>query len=157
MRVGCGYDIHPLGAGRKLILGGVEVPHSKGLLGHSDADALVHALCDALLGAMGEGDLGRHYPSFDRRFKDISSLKLLEDVVGKMRTKGYHLVNADTVIIAQAPRLSSYLPAMQKQMALVLGVDPDLVNVKVKSGEGIGMIGREEGIAAQAVCLIERV
>jgi 2-C-methyl-D-erythritol 2,4-cyclodiphosphate synthase len=142
MRVGCGYDIHPLGPGRKLILGGVEVPHSKGLLGHSDADALVHALCDALLGAMGEGDLGRHYPSSDQRFKDISSLKLLEDVVGKMRGKGYRIVNVDTA-------------AMQKQMAQVLGVDPDLVNVKVKSGEGIGMIGREEGIAAQAVCLIE--
>ena len=155
MRIGCGYDIHPLGPGRKLILGGIEVPHSKGLLGHSDSDALVHALCDALLGAMGEGDLGRHYPSSDQRFKDISSLKLLEDVVGKMRGKGYRLVNADTVIIAQAPRLSSYLVAMQKQMAQVLGVDPDLVNVKVKSGEGIGMIGREEGIAAQAVCLIE--
>jgi 2-C-methyl-D-erythritol 2,4-cyclodiphosphate synthase len=157
MRIGCGYDIHPLGAGRKLILGGIEVPHNKGLLGHTDSDALVHALCDALLGAMGEGDLGRHYPSSDQRFKDISSLKLLEDVVGKMQGKGYRLVNADTVIIAQAPRLSSYLAAMQKQMALVMGVDPDLVNVKVKSGEGIGMIGREEGIAAQAVCLIERL
>jgi 2-C-methyl-D-erythritol 2,4-cyclodiphosphate synthase len=126
-------------------------------LGHTDSDALVHALCDALLGAMGEGDLGRHYPSSDQRFKGISSLKLLEDVVGKMQGKGYRLVNADTVIIAQAPRLSSYLAAMQKQMALVMGVDPDLVNVKVKSGEGIGMIGREEGIAAQAVCLIERL
>ena len=157
MRVGCGYDIHPLGPGRKLILGGIEVPHSKGLLGHSDSDALVHALCDALLGAMGEGDLGRHYPSSDQRYKDISSLKLLEDVVGKMRGKGYRIVNVDTVIIAQAPRLSSHLAAMQKQMAQVLGVDPGLVNVKVKSGEGIGMIGREEGIAAQAVCLIERV
>jgi 2-C-methyl-D-erythritol 2,4-cyclodiphosphate synthase len=157
MRVGCGYDIHPLALGRKLILGGIEVPHSRGLLGHSDADALVHAFCDALLGAMGEGDLGRYYPSSDQRFKDMSSLKLLEDVVEKMRGKGYRIVNADTVIIAQAPRLSSYLAAMQKQMAQVLGVDPDLVNVKVKSGEGIGMIGREEGIAAQAVCLIEKV
>src|SRR6478736_2522410 len=124
MRVGCGYDIHPLGPGRRLILGGIEVPHSKGLMGHSDSDALVHALCDALLGAM--------------------------------RGKGYRIVNVDTVIIAQAPRLSPHLAAMQKQMAQVLGVDPDLVNVKVKSGEGIGMIGREEGIAAQAVCLIEQ-
>ena len=117
---------------------------------------LTYAGFHALLGAMGEGDLGRHYPSSDQRFKDISSLKLLEDVVGKMRGKGYRIVNVDTVIIAQAPRLSSHLAAMQKQMAQVLGVDPDLVNVKVKSGEGIGMIGREEGIAAQAVCLIER-
>ncbi len=156
MRVGIGYDIHPLGAGRKLILGGIEIPHSKGLLGHSDADALVHALCDALLGAMGEGDLGRHYPSSDQRFKNISSLELLKDVVEKLKQKGYRLVNADTVIVAQAPRLSMHLAAMQKRMAQALGVDPDLVNVKVKSGEGLGAIGREEGIAAQAVCLIER-
>lgn len=156
MRVGIGYDIHPLGPGRKLILGGIDIPHSKGLLGHSDSDALVHALCDALLGAMGEGDLGRHYPSTDQRFKDISSLELLKDVVGKLKQKGYRLLNADTVIIAQAPRLSMHLAAMQKKMAQALGVDPDLVNVKVKSGEGLGPIGREEGIAAQAVCLIER-
>ena len=157
LRVGTGFDAHRLVAGRPLHLGGIEVPHNMGLLGHSDSDALVHALCDALLGAMGEGDLGRHYPSSDQRFKGISSLKLLEDVVGKLRGKGYRIVNVDTVIIAQAPRLSSHLAAMQKQMAQVLGVDPGLVNVKVKGGEGIGMIGREEGIAAQAVCLIEKV
>ncbi len=157
MRIGCGYDIHPLGSGRKLVLGGLEIPHTKGLLGHSDSDALVHAVCDALLGAMGEGDLGRHYPSSDQRFKGISSLKLLEDVVTKLQKKGYRLVNVDTVIIAQAPRLSPHLAAMQKKMAEVLGVDPDLVNVKVKSGEGLDAIGREEAIAAQAVCLIEQV
>ncbi len=154
MRIGIGYDIHPLAAGRKLILGGVEIPHPKGLQGHSDADALVHAVCDALLGAMGEGDLGRHYPSSDSRYKDISSLRLLEDVVGKLERKGYRLVNLDTVIIAQAPRLSPHLTAMQKRMAEVLRVDPDLVNVKVKSGEGLDAVGREEAIAAQAVCLI---
>ncbi len=157
MRVGLGYDIHPLGSGRKLILGGIEIPHTKGLLGHSDSDALVHAVCDALLGAMGEGDLGTHYPSSDQRFKDISSLTLLEDVVMKLQKKGYRLVNVDTVIIAQAPRLSPHLAAMQKKMAEVLGVDPDLVNVKVKSGEGLDAVGHEEAIAAQAVCLIERV
>lgn len=157
MRIGCGYDIHPLGSGRKLVLGGLEIPHTKGLLGHSDSDALVHAVCDALLGAMGEGDLGRHYPSSDQRFKGISSLKLLEDVVTKLQKKGYRLVNVDTVIIAQAPRLSPHLAAMQKKMAEVLGVDPDLVNVKVKSGEGLDAIGHEEAIAAQAVCLIEQV
>ena len=157
MRIGCGYDIHPLGTGRKLVLGGLEIPHTKGLLGHSDSDALVHAVCDALLGAMGEGDLGKHYPSSDQRFKDMSSLKLLEDVVTKLRKKGYRLVNVDTVIIAQAPRLSPHLAAMQKKMAEVLRVDPDLVNVKVKSGEGLDAIGHEEAIAAQAVCLIERV
>jgi len=156
VRVGCGWDIHPLVTGRKLVLGGLEIPHSKGLEGHSDSDALVHAICDALLGAMGEGDLGRHFPSSDPRFKNISSLKLLEDVVGKLRAKGYRLSNVDSTIIAQAPRLSPYLAAMQKTIAEVLQVDPDLVNVKVKSGEGLDAVGREEAVAAQAVCLIER-
>ena len=156
VRVGCGWDIQPMVAGRKLILGGLEIPHHKGLQGHSDSDALVHAICDALLGAMGEGDLGRHYPSSDQRFKNISSLKLLEDVVQKLRAKGYRLANVDSTIIAQAPRLSPHLAAMQKIIAGVLEVDPDLVNVKVKSGEGLDAVGREEAIAAQAVCLIER-
>lgn len=156
VRVGCGWDIHPMVAGRKLILGGLEIPHHKGLQGHSDSDALVHAICDALLGAMGEGDLGRHYPSSDQRFKNISNLKLLEDVVQKLRAKGYRLANVDSTIIAQAPRLSPHLAAMQKIIAGVLEVDPDLVNVKVKSGEGLDAVGREEAIAAQAVCLIER-
>lgn len=156
VRVGCGWDIHPLAAGRKLILGGLEIPHHKGLQGHSDSDALVHAICDALLGAMGEGDLGRHYPSSDQRFKNISSLTLLEDVVQKLRAKGYRLTNVDSTIVAQAPRLSAHLAAMQKIIAGVLQVDPDLVNVKVKSGEGLDAVGREEAIAAQAVCLIER-
>src|SRR5581483_1569894 len=113
MRIGIGYDIHPLAAGRKLILGGVEIPHPKGLQGHSDSDALVHAVCDALLGAMGEGDLGRHYPSSDARYKDISSLRLLEDVAAMLDTKGLRIVNLDTVIIAQAPRLGPHLAAMQ--------------------------------------------
>ncbi len=155
IRVGCGYDVHPLGAGRKLILGGVEVPHSKGLLGHSDSDVLVHAVCDALLGAMGEGDLGRHYPSSDQKYKGISSLKLLEDVMGKLAKKGYRVVNVDTIIVAQAPRLSAFLAAMQQQMAQVMGIEPDLVNVKVKSGEGLDAVGHEEGMQAHAVCLIE--
>jgi 2-C-methyl-D-erythritol 2,4-cyclodiphosphate synthase len=156
VKVGCGWDIHPLATGRKLVLGGIEIPHDKGLQGHSDSDALVHAVCDALLGAMGEGDLGRHYPSSDQRFKNISSLTLLEDVVQKLRTKGYRLINVDSTIVAQAPRLSPHLAAMQKSMAAVLGIDPDVVNVKVKSGEGLDAIGHEEAIAAQAVCLIER-
>jgi len=157
IRVGCGYDVHPLGAGRKLILGGIEVPHSKGLLGHSDSDVLVHAVCDALLGAMGEGDLGRHYPSSDQKYKGISSLKLLEDVMGKLTKKGYRVVNVDTIIVAQAPRLSAFLAAMQKQMAQVMGIDSDQVNVKVKSGEGLDAVGQEEGMHAHAVCLIEAV
>ena len=157
MRVGLGYDIHPLGRGRKLILGGVEIPHSQGLIGHSDADALVHAVCDALLGAMGAGDLGKHYPSSDPRFKDISSLKLLEDVAGMLAKNRYRVVNLDTVIVAQAPRLSPHLAAMRSSIAKVLGIGEDLVNVKVKSGEHLDAIGREEAIAAQAVCLIENV
>ena len=157
MRIGIGYDIHPLGSGRRLILGGVEIPHAQGLVGHSDADALVHAVCDALLGAMGEGDLGKHYPSSDPRFKEISSLLLLEEVAGLLGKKGFRLVNLDTVIIAQAPRLSPHLAAMQARIAEVLKVERALVNVKVKSGEGLDAIGKEEAIAAQAVCLIEAV
>src|SRR4026208_1088639 len=122
MRVGCGYDIHPLGPGRKLILGGIEVPHSKGLLGHSDSDALVHAVCDAFLGAMGEGDLGRHYPSSDPRYKDISSLKLLDSIAGMLAAKGLRVVNLDTVVVAEAPRLSPHLSRMQMSIASVLNV-----------------------------------
>jgi len=157
MRVGIGYDIHPLGKGRKLILGGLEIPHTQGLIGHSDADALVHAVCDALLGAMGESDLGRHYPSSDPRYKDISSLTLLEDVSGMLVKKGFRLINLDTVIIAQAPRLGPHLDAMRARIAEVLKIEGSQVNVKVKSGEGLDAIGREEAIAAQAMCLIEPV
>ena len=156
-RIGYGYDVHPLGADRQLILGGIEVPHTKGLLGHSDSDVLVHAVCDALLGAMGEGDLGRHYPSSDPQYKGISSLKLLEDVMAKLKAKGYRVGNIDTVIVAQAPRLGPHLPAMQKKIAETAGIDPDLVNVKVKSGEGLDAVGREEGMIAHAICLIEPV
>ena len=154
-RVGLGYDVHPLVPGRKLILGGVEIPHAKGLDGHSDADALAHAVCDALLGAMGEGDLGRHFPSSDPVFKNMSSLKLLEHVCRLLAKNGYRVVNVDSTIIAQAPRLGGYLSTMAETLATVLGVDPGLVNVKVKSGEGLDAVGREEGIATQAVCLIE--
>ena len=157
MRIGYGYDVHPLGPNRKLILGGIEVPHTRGLLGHSDSDVLVHAVCDALLGAMGEGDLGRHYPSSDPKYKGISSLKLLEDVMAKLNAKGYRVGNIDTVIVAQAPRLGPHLPAMQKRIAETAGINPDLVNVKVKSGEGLDAVGHEEAMIAHAVCLIEPV
>jgi 2-C-methyl-D-erythritol 2,4-cyclodiphosphate synthase len=155
MRIGYGYDVHPLGPGRKLILGGIDIPHSKGLLGHTDSDVLVHAVCDALLGAMGEGDLGRHYPSSDSKYKGLSSLKLLEDVMTKLKAKGYRVGNIDTVIVAQAPRLGPHLAAMQKKMAEAAGLAPDQVNVKVKSGEGLDAVGKEEGMTAHAVCLIE--
>jgi len=157
MRVGFGYDIHPLGIGRKLILGGVEIPHTQGLEGHSDADALVHAVCDALLGAMGEGDMGSLYPSSDPRFKNISSLSLLEDIARVLEKKGFRLVNLDTVLIAQAPRLGPHIASMQTRLAGVLKVSREDVNVKVKSGEGLDAIGKEQAIAAHAVCLIESV
>ncbi|MBM4132408.1 MAG: 2-C-methyl-D-erythritol 2,4-cyclodiphosphate synthase [Nitrospira sp.] len=156
MKVGLGYDIHPLGKGRKLILGGIEIPHSQGLVGHSDADALVHAVCDAMLGAMGEGDLGKHYPSSDPRYKNISSLILLEEVNGLLAKKGYRLMNVDTVIIAQAPRLGPHLETMAVRLADVLKIERAAVNVKVKSGEGLDAVGREEAIAAQAICLIDK-
>ncbi|HNP61118.1 MAG TPA: 2-C-methyl-D-erythritol 2,4-cyclodiphosphate synthase [Nitrospirales bacterium] len=157
MRVGQGYDIHPLQEGRPLILGGVAIPHTQGLDGHSDADALTHAVCDAILGAMGEGDLGTRYPSSNPEFKNLSSLVMLRSVAQTLREKGFYLVNLDTVILAQAPKLAPYMVSMQESLADVLQVSPSQVNVKVKSGEGIGMIGRAEGIATLAICLIESI
>lgn len=156
MRIGQGYDIHPLKSGRPLILGGVTIPHSQGLDGHSDADALTHAVCDALLGAMGEGDLGTRYPSSNPAYKDLNSLVMLTSVAETLGQKGYRLINLDAVIIAQAPKLSPFTPAMVQNLAKVLQVDADQVNVKVKSGEGIGVVGREEGIAVFASCLLCR-
>ena len=157
MRIGIGYDIHRLKEGRSLILGGILIPHTQGLEGHSDADALTHAVCDSHLGAMNEGDLGRYYPTSDPEFKNVDSLEMLKGVGEKLAQRGFHLVNLDTVIIAQAPRLGSYLSDMAKRLAEVLDVSPDLVSVKVKSSDHIGAIGRTEGIASQAVCLIESV
>jgi len=157
VRVGIGYDIHSLVPGRKLILGGVEVLHSKGLAGHSDADALTHAVCDALLGAMGEGDLGTHFPASDQRYKDITSLKLLDAVAAIMARKRFRLVNVDAVINAQAPRLSPHLAAMKDALAKAMGVEPARINLKVKSGEGQDAVGRAEAMTAQAVCLIEGI
>lgn len=154
MRVGLGYDIHRFKAGRKLILGGVEIPHSHGLEGHSDADSLTHAVCDALLGAMGAGDLGGFFPSDNEQFKDMSSLVMLQDVQQLLAQKGYRLVNLDTIIHAETPRLRTYVASIQKQLAVTLHVPVDLINVKIKSGDKIGMIGRKEGIGAQAICLI---
>ena len=155
IRIGQGYDIHPLKEGRALILGGITIPHSRGLDGHSDADALTHAVCDALLGALGEGDLGTRYPASNPAYKDLSSLLMLENVVQALMEKNYGLVNLDTVICAQAPKLAPYMKVMEESLARVLQIESHQVNVKVKSGEGIGMIGREEGIAVLAVCLIQ--
>ena len=155
MRIGIGYDIHPLKPNRRLVLGGVEIPHSTGLDGHSDADVLTHAICDALLGALGEGDLGAHFPASDARYKDISSLALLEEVIALMGRKRCRLVNVDAVISAEAPRLGPHLPAMTEVLAKAMGVEPAQINLKVKSGEGQDAVGREEAMTAQAACLIE--
>ena len=155
MRIGIGYDVHPLKAGRKLIIGGVEIPHSAGLDGHSDADVLTHAICDALLGAAGEGDVGTHFPASDHRYKDIASTHLLEQVMSLVIRKGCRLVNLDAVIHAEAPRLGPHLGAMRDVLAKTMGVETSRINLKVKSGEGQGMVGRQEAMTAHAVCLLE--
>lgn len=154
-RVGLGIDVHRLVAGRPLILGGVEVLFDRGLLGHSDADVLTHAVCDALLGAAGLGDIGIHYPDTDKRFRGISSLRLLEDVVDKLRGAGWRVVNVDVTVIAERPTLSRYFGAMRANLAHVLGIDEARVNLKATTSETMGAIGRGEGIAAWAACLIQ--
>lgn len=155
MRVGIGYDVHPLVEGRPLILGGVEVPHSQGLGGHSDADVLIHALMDALLGAVGKGDIGGHFPDTREEYRGISSLLLLTRVIKVVRREGFILVNMDSVIIAQKPRLAPYMPQMVSNISSVLEVEPGLVNIKATTTEGLGFLGREEGIGAQAVVLVK--
>ena len=153
---GIGYDVHPLQEGRRLVLGGVEIPYEKGLSGHSDADVLIHAVCDALLGAAGEGDLGQHFPDTDPRYRDISSLHLLEQVLELIVRKGYRIMNLDTVVIAEQPRLSSFIPEIRSIMAKTLKLKDTDVNIKAKSNEGLGFLGRGEGIAAQAVTILSQ-
>lgn len=157
IRIGHGYDVHKLVEGRKLILGGVEIPHTVGLLGHSDADVLTHALMDALLGAAALGDIGKHFPDTDGAYKDISSLVLLQRVRDSLSEKGYALVNADVTVIAQAPKLSAYIPAMRETLARTLQTDTERINIKATTEEHLGFTGRKEGIAAHAVVLIERL
>ena len=154
MRIGQGFDAHALVAGRKLVIGGVEIAFEKGLAGHSDADVLIHAVCDALLGAAGLGDIGTHFPDTDPRYKDVSSRKLLFEVRQLVRERGFHVVNVDATIIAQAPRMAPHIPAMRANLASDLGIDADHVNVKAKTTEKLGFVGREEGIAAEAVVLL---
>ena len=154
MRIGQGYDVHRLTPGRKLILGGVEVPFEKGLLGHSDADVLTHAIMDALLGAAGMGDIGRHFPDSDPAYAGADSLRLLAAVMEKLAEAGWQVGNVDATIIAQRPKLADYLPRMRQNLALVMGVLPDQVNVKATTEEGLGFTGSGEGIAAQAVALL---
>ncbi len=154
MRIGIGCDTHRLTEGRKLILGGVEIEHTKGLLGHSDADALTHAVIDALLGAAGLGDIGTLFPDTDMKYKDISSLVLLEEAGKRVRAAGYEIVNIDTVIIAQKPKMAPYKATMAETMAKTLGIEPSQINVKAKTNEHMGFTGREEGIETRAVALI---
>ena len=154
LRIGQGYDVHKLVEGRKLIIGGVDIPHTLGLLGHSDADVLAHAVADALLGAIRGGDIGKLFPDTDERYRGCSSLWLLEQVGAALRETGYRVGNIDATIVAQKPKLAPYLPAMCENIARKLGIPTNDVSVKATTEEHLGFTGREEGIAAQAVCLI---
>jgi 2-C-methyl-D-erythritol 2,4-cyclodiphosphate synthase len=155
-RIGNGYDVHRLVAGRKLILGGVEIPHPLGLEGHSDADALTHAICDAILGALGAGDIGKYFPDTDPKWKGVSSLILLKEVGDMCAKRGFVISNVDSIIAAQKPKIAPYINAMQQNIASALGVDPAQINVKATTTETLGYVGREEGMAAYAVALLEK-
>ena len=154
MRIGHGYDAHRLTAGRPLIIGGVDIPHERGLLGHSDADVLTHAVIDALFGAAALGDIGKSFPDSDGKYKDILSLTLLEEAIKMVRAAGYEPVNFDATIIAQAPKLAPHIPQMRKNLAEVMGIGEDQINVKATTEEKMGFTGSQEGIAAHCVCLI---
>jgi 2-C-methyl-D-erythritol 2,4-cyclodiphosphate synthase len=157
MRIGHGYDVHVLASGRKLVLGGVEISHTRGLAGHSDADVLIHAVCDACLGAAGLGDIGRHFPDSDPRYRGIDSRKLLRAVKALIEAAGWRVANLDSTIVAQAPKLAPHLPAMAANLAADLGIAVSQVNVKATTTEKLGFAGREEGIAAHAVVLLAPV
>lgn len=154
MRIGQGFDVHALAAGRKLVIGGVHIPHEKGLDGHSDADVLLHALCDALLGAAAMGDIGAHFPDTDTRYKNADSRALLREVSALVQGAGYRIVNVDATIIAQAPKMAPHIPAMVNHIAADLGLARGQINIKATTTEGLGFAGRAEGIAAQAVVLL---
>ncbi len=156
IRIGNGYDVHRLVAGRKLILGGIDIPHSTGLDGHSDADVLLHALCDALLGAVGAGDIGAHFPDTDPQWKGISSLILLGQVTSTCRDKGFEVSNIDTIIVAQKPKLAPFLTDMKKNIAQAMAIDMSQINIKATTTEKLGFAGKEEGIAAYAVALLTK-
>ncbi len=156
IRVGHGYDVHAFATGRKLIIGGCDIPYEKGLDGHSDADVLVHAVCDALLGAAALGDIGKHFPDSDDRYKGIDSLLLLKEVVAKISSLGYTISNIDCTVIAQAPKLAPYIQDMRVNISRAAGIDVDALNIKATTEEHLGFTGRKEGIAAHAVCLISK-
>lgn len=157
MRIGIGYDVHRLVEGRQLFLGGVEIPFDKGLLGHSDGDVLIHAMCDAILGAISEGDIGVHFPNSDESIEGIESVKILTYVQELTKKKGYRIVNIDSVIITEEPKVSPYREKIKARLAEILEVDITSVSVKGKTTEGLGFTGRKEGIAAQAVALLEKI
>ncbi len=157
MRIGSGYDVHELVPGRSLVLGGITIPFKKGLKGHSDADALVHSLCDALLGAAGLGDIGHHFPDSDPVYKDISSLILLEKSMGLISKKGYSICNIDCTIFAEMPKIEPFKKNMENKIALTLNIDPEYVNIKATTTEGLGFIGQGKGIAANTVVLIKKI
>lgn len=156
MRIGHGYDVHRFESGRRLILGGVQIPYPQGLAGHSDADVLTHAVMDALLGAAGLGDIGMHFPDTDDRFEGINSLILARETVALVQDAGYCICNIDSTLIAQAPKLSPYLPQMRKALSQALQINTNQINIKATTEEHLGFTGRKEGIAAHAVCLLER-
>ena len=156
LRVGEGWDVHQLVAGRPLILGGVTIPHDKGLLGHSDADALLHAITDALLGGAGLGDIGRHFPDTDPAFKGADSVVLLTEAARRVAAAGWRIANIDSTIVAQAPKMAPHIPAMRERIAQALGLDPEQVNVKAKTAEKLGPVGEGRSIEARAVCLLLR-
>lgn len=156
MRIGIGIDIHPLVAGRKLIIGGVEIPHDKGLDGHSDADVLLHAICDALLGALALGDIGKHFPNSDPAYKDIDSLLLLKKVGKLIKQRGYKPVNIDAMLLLEKPKIAPHILQMRKNIARALQIELDAVSVKATTAEKMGYVGREEGAVAHAVCIIDR-
>ncbi len=155
MRIGFGYDVHRLVEGRKLMIGGVEVPSPRGLQGHSDADVLLHAVCDSLLGALGEGDIGRHFPDSDPQFQGISSLHLLQKVAEKIAEHGFLVENVDSTVVAEQPRISPYIPLMAEKIASTLGVPIPRVNIKATTSEGLGFVGEGKGMAAFAVALLQ--
>lgn len=154
MRIGIGYDVHRLVPNRKLIIGGVQIPYEKGLDGHSDADVLIHAIMDSILGAMGEGDIGRHFPDNDEKYKDISSVKLLKKVYSLLKLKKFEIENIDAVVIAQKPKIFPYIEKMEEIIADTLNTDKKNINIKATTTEKLGFEGREEGISCQAVCLL---
>jgi 2-C-methyl-D-erythritol 2,4-cyclodiphosphate synthase len=156
MRIGLGIDFHPFTKGRSLYVGGIKIDYPEGLAGHSDADVLIHAICDAILGAAGLEDIGKHFPDDDQRFKDISSLKILEEVVRMVKTKDYQIINIDAVIVADRPQLGPYYQAMKHKLSSVIGIPVEMISIKAKRTEGLGLIGEGAGIAAFANALIEK-